>query len=311
VFKFGTDGGGSATRHEIVGAKIVGEGGEFRIGAVMDGSNVLRGVTLDIDALVPATGTSPPGRSLTIADGLTIDAGHTLSIAPHNGVLRVAGSQTIGGGGQIAFAGPADGSCCGGIELTQGTILTIGPGMTILTNSGAGWLGYLYAYDTPSPGTGIVNEGTISGQSASSPMMILSTPNQFVPTFDNRGVVEAIGSGHTIVNGDWTNNGTFRIRDNGVLELGGNFSTADIGSVDRQGGTILVTGRLDNTGSVLGTNSSAGTIKVDGGTIVGGTLSSAVGQDSIFRLRNWTERPWPPILRLGHSTLRMTSNLVT
>ena len=73
--------------------------------------------------------------------------------------------------------------------------------------------------------------------------------------------------------GTWSNAGTITTTDS-TVDLGGNFTVADLGTVANNGSTINLTGTLDNTGTTLaGTPPPARPIA--GGTIDGGTVITA------------------------------------
>ena len=88
----------------------------------------------------------------------------------------------------------------------------------------------------------------------------------------------------------WSNTGSIGI-NGGTLDLGningsaGSFTTAGLGifapapagSFSRTGGTVNLTGTLDNTGSTLALDSRTGAWNVVGGTIIGGTITTSGG----------------------------------
>ena len=57
-----------------------------------------------------------------------------------------------------------------------------------------------------------------------------------------------------------------------VSSVDGSFSTADIGTINRTGGTVNITGIVDNSLDTLTFDGSTGTWILDGGTINGGTI---------------------------------------
>jgi hypothetical protein len=255
---------------QIVGATITGSG-NVQINAAREVTPVFDGVTLGVDTFVPPTGGSPPGDRLVLRNGLTIMEDHALRIG---GLVTVEGTQAIQGSGEVVLEG--------GIRLAENTMLTIGPDVTIRTGTVGGVIGYRDFFPTPA-NTGIINEGHIIADAADRDLVIISQPHLEVPTFENRGVVEAAGSGRVRLNGDWTNNGVFRLRGNGRLDLGGTFQWSDVGLVDRQGGEIRVGGIVQNAGNVITANSTFGSLTlggVDGSPtqIIGGTLAAADGE---------------------------------
>jgi hypothetical protein len=66
----------------------------------------------------------------------------------------------------------------------------------------------------------------------------------------------------------WTNTGTIKVTDTD-LRLGGYFTQADIGTVNRTGGTVSLNGFLENTGQTLDISASS---PLDGLRMAGGTI---------------------------------------
>ena len=95
-----------------------------------------------------------------------------------------------------------------------------------------------------------------------------------------------VDNGATLITaGTWSNTGTMNVQSGATLNLGGSFTTAGLGifapapagSFSRTGGTVNVTGTLDNTGSTLALDSRTGGWNVAGGTIIGGTITTSGG----------------------------------
>ncbi len=79
--------------------------------------------------------------------------------------------------------------------------------------------------------------------------------------------------------GAWSSTGRI-ISDAATINFGGTFTTAgmDLPGFVRTGGTVNITGTLDNTGDTLALNASTGTWLLRNGEIRGGTLSFADGK---------------------------------
>ena len=116
----------------IVGGAIVGTNGA---GLVVTADSVLDGVTLNADLTVPGGAGCGYTRQLTVTNGLVLNS--TLTLARY-GVgssavqLTFAGSQTLGGSGQVVFVN--SGVCTGyqeSVYVWASGTLTIGPGITI------------------------------------------------------------------------------------------------------------------------------------------------------------------------------------
>jgi hypothetical protein len=111
-----------------------------------------------------------------------------------------------------------------------------------------------------------INAGLVSGGA------LTVTPNTFV----NQGTVQAT-AGMLSLGGTWDNRGTLETTGNGTLNLGGAFTTAALGTMNYLGGTINLTGTLDNSGATLTLDASTGSWNVRGGMVKGGTYSAVDG----------------------------------
>jgi len=217
----------------------------------------LQGVTLDGTLVVPwATG-------VAVRDGLTLANGTILlesaAGSPFSAWLQFADSQaqTLGGTGEVVFAGNA---WSGGCQVTSTTgTLTIGPGITIRTATQGGIVG--------NADSGLINQGRILAQGG--PITVMGKD------FVNEGKLEAKDGGALTIDGTWSNKGTIAV-SNGTINLGGSFNTASC-TITGSDGTINIKGTLNNTGSTFILDGSVGKWNLLGGTIVGGTVSSTGG----------------------------------
>ena len=248
---------------ELAGATIkggtIGEGADGAKLSIGSSGNTLDGVTLDTNLVV-----APPVYTLVVKNGLTLANGHRIQLAAGSSyaTLEFAGTQTLGGQGEIVFENlQAWGH--NQMKATSGT-LTIGPGVTVRTSSSGG--GELGNPDLP-----LINQGTISAGDN-------KWLGVFASDFQNQGTLEAKSGGilQLRLNGPWSNTGTLKV-DGGTLELGGSFVTSSLQGIDRNGGTIRIIGTLDNNGSDLALSTSTGPICLSVGKIVGGSISSADG----------------------------------
>ncbi|HLJ97780.1 MAG TPA: CARDB domain-containing protein, partial [Gemmataceae bacterium] len=177
--------------------------------------------------------------SLAVLNGLTLNS--TLDLGDslgigHASLVFFGGNQTLSGTGTIVFGGDTNGG--NALTMLGSGTLTVGPGITIRGK-----------------------DGTLSG------------------TFANQGTIQADVAGGTIalVNGtNWTNTGVIQALNSGTVQLGGSFTTAGLGSVRNNGGTIRLVGTLTNSGSTLLLNASSGSWTMSG-TIIGGALHTADG----------------------------------
>jgi hypothetical protein len=96
------------------------------------------------------------------------------------------------------------------------------------------------------------------------------------------GVI-SIGTGSTLElippsPDSWSNQGLITLASGASLDLGGgSFTLASLGTFTNSGGTISVYlgGTLNNTGSTIDGTNALGQVELDGGTIQGGTVTSA------------------------------------
>jgi hypothetical protein len=169
----GTISGGTVTTSG--GAQLVVLGG------------ILSGVTLATDVTIGAT------ISLTIVNGLTLSGGATIALnSAGNSYLFVNGTQTIGGTGQIVFAGISlnqnlyvGGGNSGASTLTLGTNVTVRGQGSILEVA---------------PST-LINQGTIQADVSG------QTLNVSLKSFTNAGTVQAIGGGMLAIQSAMVNSG--------------------------------------------------------------------------------------------------------
>ncbi len=242
-------------------------GGEIRHGTVrlLDGAqlnafgdahNRLHNVLLEGDLNL-----GRDNARLQITGGLDLDG--TVTLSGVGSMLHVVGTQTLDGG-VIAFEGPASDMRIG---LDEDTTLILGENQVV-----RGERGIIRAYRGDEAWR-LINRGTI----------IADAPNHIGIEIDhgffggkldfvNEGVLKVINGGRLSIQAEpWTNTGTLIVED-GILNLGGRFTSSDIGTVQRSGGTVNITGVLDNTGDVLTLDNTTGPWQLDGGTIQGGVV---------------------------------------
>ncbi|MFM9025812.1 MAG: CARDB domain-containing protein, partial [Planctomycetaceae bacterium] len=105
--------------------------------------------------------------------------------------------------------------------------------------------------------------------------------------FENRGSLVARGPGSLAISqarfnqipstSSWTNPSGTIVVDGGALSLGGRFSAADVGAKVRSGGTVTISGLLDNTGGTLALPAGTGEWRLFRGTIKGGRIEASTG----------------------------------
>jgi len=118
-------------------------------------------------------------------------------------------------------------------------------------------------------GDALINNGTINADGG-------YTSSINLDNFTNNNLAEATGGGTLNINSaNWTNNGTLSATGGSTLNLGGNFTTAQIGTVTADAtSTVNITGALDNSSATLAP-AGGGTWYLNGGTITGGTIDQS------------------------------------
>src|ERR1051326_2506292 len=117
-------------------------------------------------------------------------------------------------------------------------------------------------------GQSFLNEGT--AQTRNGGTLAINTGSML-----NVGVVNVTSNVFSL-NGAWTNAGTINAT-NATVNLGGTFATANLGTFNRGGGVVNVTGALFNTNAVLLLNAASGSWQLVGGVIRGGTVVTSNG----------------------------------
>ena len=192
-------------------------------------------LTLDSDVTLQS------GDGVAVVNGLTLNA--TLAFPDGNNAAQVTfNGGNLSGNGQVVFGN-------GLVSYLFGNF-TIGSGITV--RGGFGSIGN---------GT-VINEGTVIADGANQTLTVQGSP------FTNRGTIEIKNGATFALAGTWSNRGVVRLSE-GTLALGGSFAQADLGNIERTGGTVKLTGQLDNTGTTLALNEQtglgrrAGRLKVD------------------------------------------------
>jgi hypothetical protein len=192
-----------------------------------------------------------------------------------NGSLNVNGTFFVGTG-NVAMEN--SGALAGGVfNLNGGALGIYGSGGTqtlTLSNDvtvrGHGTLG---SFVGVSGATGnLVNNGTIIGSNNGQVLHISAAT-----AFTNNGRVQAGDNnlGILTLNNAWSSASGVLAVDGGTLNLGGTFNTAalNVANFDRNGGNLNLTGALDNTSATLAINTTTGSLRVNGGSVTGGTVA--------------------------------------
>ena len=257
---------------------------------VANSSNMLTGVTVNGDL------------NLTVGSAVTKIGGGTTFTQAHlaaNGVsLGFLADQTLSG--TILFEGAGAGSRVLEMDVNGGAF-TVNTGGVIRTNTGfagSGFIGGSAYFGGPMT---LTNNGLISSQVSGRPITIsaVSLTNSGTGTMEatnggiltinstnwsNAGTLRALTGSTANLNGAWSNlGGTITVDATSVLNLGGSFATANLGTLSLAAGSnVSVTGAWGNSGHTFTFDASTGSWTLNGGTISGGALGFAGGQNLLI-----------------------------
>ncbi len=193
------------------------------------------------------SGTLWINNGLTLANGVTVNTG--------NSTLYFKGDDKM-----INTPGAAGLVTAGGrLHSWDVGLLTIGSGITV-----SGY-GDIYSYDE---GAGILNNGTILADTTDKRLMISGA------ALVNAGTLAVSDGTLDLESASWSNTGDFSVTG-GTLNLGSLFTTDDLGTVNRTGGSVNVTGTLDNTNNTLDIG-SAGAFGLGGLTRLTGIIKQGI-----------------------------------
>jgi hypothetical protein len=186
------------------------------------------------------------------------------------GTLTLGANLTIHGtAGQLSMANQAFDNK--GTITADPTVLATAP--ATITMSGTNW----------------TNDGTIQalkGDNLTLSGTASTTPATHAWT-NNAGHTIAISGGGTLIlesnnaattadHTAWLNLGTIT-SNAGAVDLGGFFTFAGLGTYNRTGGTVNLTGTLNNAATTLLLNNTTGSWDLLGGTVNGGTVKATAG----------------------------------
>lgn len=177
------------------------------------------------------------------------------------GTLNLGGVFTVAALGNIRRAG-------GTVNLT-GTLENSGGVLTLNAATGPWQLA-----------GGTIHGGTVTAQDGTS-LAATARGGTLDGVVLNTDVMVP-GSARLSLAGAWSNHGTLTL-GNGVLDLGGTFTVAALGTLRRQAGTVNLTGTLSNAGTTLTLDDTTGDWFLSGGTIDGGTVTLAGGARLLAR----------------------------
>ena len=253
------------------------------------------------------------GGTVNLAAGSTVEAigGGPASIAAYYGQLGVAGTldsvsidletSTLSGGAAGFTLGPHGTlSLSGETPLVSGSFTNQGL-VTIDTTSAyfsgptivnAGSISVGGTYSQASFGSGIPGVAYTLAELDNQGTMTASGPDVEIDldatTLRNEGLIEVSNGADLAIGGFQTllSTGSIVVADRAsIVVITGSLSSTDLGAITGAGGTLEVTGALDNTGNVLniGTADAFATLLIPplwysgGGTIYGGTIAVDAG----------------------------------
>jgi len=245
---------------------------------IVNGSGTLDGVTVNG---VLDVGNTYSGAQLTVLDGLVLNGTAYLG-GPNSyyGSIQFPASQALGGNGTVVFGSNPTVGATGLRESSGGATLTIGAGITVRGQNGA--IGYCSYFGGPA-NVAVINQGTISADVGGGTIYVVGQPvsNQGWLAMSNGGqlVVQGLAgnvgqiapvAGSTLslsgtytnnlainltnatlnLSGNWVNAGSINLT-NATVNLGSSFTTTQLGTFNRNGGTVNLTGTLNNSNAVL------------------------------------------------------------
>lgn len=187
------------------------------------------------------------------------------------------GTQTLGGTGSIDFSQAA-----GYWYLTANIFddwtgsqsipgkLTVGPQVAINMGRAGSIAGFASEF---------ILEGMLT-ISTSAPSTYGNYKTSVTTKLINRGTI-SVTAGHLDIRGQmerpWRNEGAFHLSGTGSVSFSGDLTYAQLGTLTRTGGTVVLEGELENTGKTLALNAATGDWELRQGKIIGGAVTTADG----------------------------------
>jgi hypothetical protein len=234
-----------------------------KLGEYNGATGHLDGVTLNGQLTVLA-GAVQVMHDLTLNGLIDLYSGTQAS----NGLIFVD-TETVAGTGTIRC-----GNLLGGaINVADNMTLTLAPGLTVTLVQGVNSFGNIQG----GTGSTLINQGSISAESGG--ITFPGRPNSFL-SLRNTGTIQATGGDVSLLDDGFSNQGTIRVQGaSSGLEIGGNQTTAGLGSISSMG-TVNLGGHLDNRGNTLQLNATTGNWNLLG-SIQGGTIQT-VGEAKLI-----------------------------
>ena len=264
-------------------------------------------------------------NSLTVANGATLELGGDATMADLGAISLAAATvdligifdntnQTLNATSGPLVGAALDGGTISGGALDAGALgmrflggaldnVTLINGFTLTGNTTFAGSTAVDANAGATPGTATIDGGTLvitSPADGTITQAVIVTAGDLTlqavdtPVLDIAAPISATGSASTIalqplqygtIVAALSDSSAISIASGASLLLGGVFTEADLGSLTNSGGTVVITGTLDNVGQTLNAASTALLgLELEGGTISGGAIdvSALQLQQSFF-----------------------------
>lgn len=226
------------------------------------------------------------GCNLEVRNGLTLNNVNIIgqSVADPTSAylsLNFIGTQTIGGTGGFIFDTAGVTSSYLYMQVSEAYNETTGQYLPAHVTSGPGITtrfrhGNIYTYYTP---TQFTHQGTMHCATAGGEVLLYGQFNNTGTINVSDGILTLLNLASSQVNAPWTNNGVINLSATGELRMGGVFTLAHLGVVNRTGGKQVIVGTLDLTpAGTLALTATTGSWELfNSGTVKGGTITTAGG----------------------------------
>src|ERR1017187_5894757 len=207
-------------------------------------------------------GSSYSGAVLTVTNGLTVNGLIYVGASDSGNYGRIdfAGSQALGGSGNVILGQAANANL---LRLpTVGTLLTLGPNITVHGRSGVIGSGANTWAGGPTS-VSVVNQGLITADVAGGTITLAGSSVQ------NLGVILAAGGALSLPSTGFQNTGTLEASAGGVLNVP-QMPSASGNIIALAGGTVNLPSLIYFNGLNLLSSQPGGTVQV-GGSILGNT----------------------------------------
>jgi fibronectin-binding autotransporter adhesin len=231
-------------------------------------TSTLNGVSLGINVLDML-----PGGRIALTNGTTFTGGPGTITFGNSSQIFIAQAATIPSGTIFALGANASVSADGGFTVTLDAATTDTVTINVLASNAAIGSGF----QSSTPNSILINKGRVQFDPATVGASLNISSQGAGSRFRNEGklVASSSGAANTInLNPPFTNAGTLIAGTGGIINLNGTFTRADLGTFSNTGGTINITGTVNNTSSSLDLDNTTGSVTLAAGTIMGGTVTA-------------------------------------